>query len=221
MGHCGTFKPIDPATLPSTIPVFPLEGALLLPGGMLPLHIFEPRYVAMVEDVLAAEAAGRVALIGMIQPKKSCWPCGAPHLMDVGCAGRIIQCDKTPDGRYMLALQGVSRYRVVDELSPLRGYREVQAQWLQEADSPVRFDRTRLMPILRGYLKNCQLSCDWDALQNCPDDKLYTILAMVCPFAPCEQQALLEAGDNAERAAILLNLLAMASLGDTANSPLN
>lgn len=223
MGHCGAHQdePFDRQMLPDSIPVFPLEGALLLPGGVLPLHIFEPRYVAMVEDALAQQESGKLALIGMIQTRQSCWPCGAPHLVEVGCAGRIIQCDKTPDGRYMVALQGVSRYRVVEELSPLRGYRRVQAQWLAEVNEPVKFDRGRLLPVLRNYLKNCQLSCDWDALQSCPDDKLYTILAMVCPFSPTEQQTLLEAQSDGQRAAILLNLLSMASLGDSPNTPLN
>lgn len=204
-------------TLPSLIPVFPLDGALLLPDWLLPLHIFEPRYVAMVEDALAGDK-----LIGMTQPDPaSCWPCGAPKLKKIGCSGRIVDHQSTDDGRHLITLLGKKRFEVVEELAPLRGYRRATVRWIDEPELPILFDRTRLVPALRRYLDKRQLQCDWQALTTCPDDKLFTILSMVCPFSACEQQALLEAPSGIARAQLLVGLLEMAELDNCTNKPMN
>lgn len=191
--------------LPQSIPVFPLAGALLLPGGLLPLNIFEPRYVAMVEDAMKGNR-----LIGMIQPKPQGMSCGTPYLQDMGCAGEILKCDATDDGRYLILLSGRSRFKVADEMTPLRGYRRVRAEWVGELEVPFSLDRKRLMPALKHYLGSRGVDCDWSAAANCPDDKLLTTLAMICPFSPPEQQALLEAPDMAVRSEMLTTLLEIA-----------
>lgn len=190
------------STLPDNIPIFPLAGALLLPGGCLPLNIFEPRYVAMVEDAMASSK-----LIGMVQPRKDIMPCGSPCIEAIGCAGEITECEATKDGRYLIMLSGRSRFRIADELAPTRGYRRVTAEWLPEPEQPVKLDRARLMPALRHFLTDRGLKCDWSAAERCPDNKLLNVLAMICPFTPAEQQALLEAPDATARSELLVRLL--------------
>lgn len=188
--------------LPQHIPVFPLAGAVLLPGGYLPLNIFEPRYVAMIEDALAGDK-----IIGMIQPRRENMSCGSPHLQSVGCAGEIAEYEIQQDGRYLVVLSGLSRFKVQDELPPLRGYRRVAATWLQEPDGGASINRQRLIPALKHYLQERGIDCDWSAASCCPDDKLITTLAMICPFTSAEQQALLEANSLAERSELLTSLL--------------
>lgn len=188
--------------LPGSIPIFPLGGALLLPGGSLPLNIFEPRYVAMVEDAMAGNR-----LIGMIQPKAEKMPCGTPYVQPVGCAGEITECKSTPDGRYLILLAGRNRFRVADEMTPLRGYRRIRAEWLPDETGGFTLDRKRLIPALKNYLGNRGMKCDWSAAAECPDDKLLTTLAMICPFLPAEQQALLEAPNARARSELLISLL--------------
>lgn len=190
---------------PGSLPVFPLGGALLLPGGCLPLNIFEPRYVAMIEDALASNK-----LIGMIQPKAELMPCGTPLVEAIGCAGEITACEQTPDGRYLILLSGRGRFKVRDEMGSLRGYRRMQVDWLQEPETPFTLDRKRLLPALKHYLGARGLNCDWSAAAECPDEKLVTSLAMICPFTPVEQQALLEAPDMAARCELLTTLLEIA-----------
>lgn len=190
------------SALPASIPVFPLAGTLLLPGGCLPLNIFEPRYVAMVEDVLKGNR-----MIGMIQPTGQIMPCGTPCIRNMGCAGKITECEAQPDGCYLILLSGQSRFRVTDEMTPLRGYRRVHCDWLEEPAVPLALDRKRLMPALRRYLSDHGVNCDWSAADGCPDERLVTTLAMICPFTPAEQQALLEAADLAARAELLVSLL--------------
>jgi len=223
-------SPFDPkfADLPQVIPVFPLAGVLLLPGGKLPLNVFEPRYLAMIGDALAG---GRV--IGMIQPMReesaeAKTEAGVPPaagsatdaspLYPMGCAGRITQFSETDDGRYLVTLHGICRFAVLKELPLHRGYRRVIPAWTQfEGDMadppPPTIDRERMVRALRSYFKLNQINANWEAIDGTPDDRLVTSLAMICPFAPSEKQALLECPDATERARVLTALMEMALLG--------
>lgn len=200
--------------LAATIPVFPLSGVLLLPGGLLPLNIFEPRYLAMVDDALSS---GR--LIGMVQPTEEAGGDRAPKVYDIGCAGRITSYDETDDGRYLITLTGVSRFRIGNELSTTRGYRRVQADWTPfqsdcDDEAPVTIDRDRLRAGLMPFFRSHGIEANWDAVDNTPDGKLVTTLAMICPFEANEKQALLEADDPATRAQTLISLIEMANLSN-------
>ena len=203
------------ADLPSEIAVFPLTGALLLPRGRLPLNIFEPRYLAMTMDAL-----GKGRLFGMVQPDargKS-----GPGLYRIGCLGRISSFSETDDGRLLITLIGVTRFRILEEL-PLApgGYRRVRADYadfvtdLLEAEPPP-LDRPALLGALRPYFHARGIEANWDAVEQTPDALLVTMLAMVCPFDPPEKQALLEAAEGSERAEMLVALLRM---GAAANMP--
>jgi len=196
--------------LPGTVPIFPLAGVLLLPHGRLPLNIYEPRYLAMVEDALRTDR-----LIGMIQPLDPHHPGLNPPVHRVGCAGRITRFAETDDGRYLITLTGVCRFEVGEELPTVRGYRPVVPVWNRfRADCDVEpacdVDRSRLLNALRGYFKLQQISADWAAIEATPDGKLVTLLAMICPFAPDEKQMLLEAPDPGRRAEMLIALMEMA-----------
>jgi Lon protease-like protein len=206
--------------LPEILPIFPLTGVLLLPRGRLPLNIFEPRYLAMTRDALGGER-----LIGMIQPSEPQQDNRAggsinPPVYPVGCAGRITQFSETDDGRFLLTLTGVSRFRIAAELPPLSGYRRVTPDWQpfahdrDSAEEP-HFDRDRLIRGLKNYFGQRQLSADWGAIDKAPSEHLVTSLAMACPFAPSEKQALLEAGDLDERATLLTGLVEMAAIRPT------
>ena len=197
--------------LPDTFPVFPLPGALLLPRGRLPLNIFEPRYLAMTEDALAA---GR--LLGMIQPDTQ-RPRGAagPGLYRVGCLGRISAFSETEDGRYLITLTGLIRFAVIEELAMRRGYRRVRAALADFAAdlaappaAPV-CDRAALLGDLRGYFARQGIEANWEAIGGMAEDTLITTLCMACPFEAAEKQALLEAPSEADRAAALRALLAI------------
>jgi len=231
-------SPFDPdfATLPQVIPIFPLSGVLLLPGGKMPLNIFEPRYLAMVGDAIAGSR-----VIGLIQPMKSeageegkpgeasvsgePVPTGAGSVGDAaavyptGCAGRITQFSETEDGRYLLTLSGLCRFSVIKELPLHRGYRRVIPGWTDfEADmaaapAPAAIDRDRMVRALKSYFQLNEINANWDAIRDTPDDRLVTSLSMICPFAPSEKQALLECPDTNERARVLTALMEMALLG--------
>ncbi|MDB5392927.1 MAG: peptidase [Rhodospirillales bacterium] len=200
--------------LPSELPVFPLTGVLLLPRGRLPLNIFEPRYLAMFDDALARER-----IIGMIQPSGG----GAhavqqsPPLFSVGCAGRITSFSESADGRYLVSLDGVSRFRITEELPLHRGYRRVIPDWTPFTadlnEEELTFDRGRLIELLQAYFQQQQLSANWDAIGQAPHERLLTSLAMICPFAPAEKQALLEAGCLSDRARLMMSLLEIAIAG--------
>ena len=205
-----------PIVLPEILPLFPLTGVLLLPRGRLPLNIFEPRYKAMIEDALGGER-----LIGMIQPSEPQrdnigeGPVNPP-LYPVGCAGRITQFSETDDGRYLVTLTGVSRFRIREELPLVSGYRRVVPDWQpfaadRHAGEP-GFDRARLLRGLKGYFTQRQISADFEAIEKAPGEYLVTSLAMACPFAPNEKQALLEAADPDERARLLTTLVEMAAI---------
>ena len=203
-------SPFDPGfeDLPQTLPIFPLNGVLLLPRGRLPLNIFEPRYLAMVEDSLRDNR-----LIGMIQPTGAGEP---PPVFSIGCAGRIVSFTETEDGCYLVSLSGICRFTIRQELETLRGYRRAHADWsrfradLDEEACP-GFDRQRFIGLLQAYFARQGLSANWDAIAESQDERLLTSLAMICPFEASEKQALLEAPCLQDRAEIMLKLLEMAA----------
>ena len=207
----------DLAALPDTLPIFPLTGVLLLPRGRLPLNIFEPRYLAMTRDALGGER-----LIGMVQPsepQRDNRGGGAinPPVYPIGCAGRITAFSETDDGRYLLTLTGVSRFRIRDELPLLSGYRRIVAEWqpfARDVDTPTgaEFDRDRFIRGLKGFFTQRQISADWEAIEKAAGEHLINSIAMLCPFAPSEKQALLEAPDLDERARLLITLVEMAAV---------
>ena len=207
--------------LPTEFPVFPLPGAVLLPGARLPLNIFEPRYLAMVEDAL-----GQGRVLGMIQPDAMRPPAPTgPGLYRVGCLGRINSFSETEDGRFLITLSGVTRFAISVELEMQRGYRRIRAEFsrfgrdLQSDPDTYQVDREGLLEALRAYFTVRGFEANWDAIDEMPDATLVSTLAMVCPFEPAEKQALLEAPNTAERSAALLALLAMGAHEPEAGEP--
>jgi len=198
--------------LPDILPIFPLNGVLLLPRGQLPLNIFEPRYLAMVDK---AFRTGR--LIGMVQPKGLSQETGPNNIpiYQTGCAGRIINFEETEDGRYLITLLGVSRFDIREELSLENGFRQIVPDWSPyngdtETQECLGLDRGRLLSLLKPYFEQQGMSCSWESFDDAPDEKLITCLSMVCPFDSGEKQALLEAGCCKERAEMFLTMLEMA-----------
>jgi uncharacterized protein len=206
----------EPIALPDILPIFPLTGILLLPRGRLPLNIFEPRYLAMTRDAL-----GGARLIGMVQPsdpQDDNRGGGGPNpaVYPVGCAGRVTQFSETDDGRFLVTLTGVSRFRIREELPLLDGYRRIVPDWRpfahdRERPGKPEFDRERLIRGLKSYFAQRQIQADFDAIEKAPGEYLVTSLAMACPFAPSEKQALLEAADPDERGRLLTTLVEMAA----------
>lgn len=201
-----------PADLPEVIPVFPLPGALLLPRGQMPLNIFEMRYLAMVDDALRDGHR----LIGMIQPDLTHSASeDKPELFHVGCAGRITQFAESGDGRYILELTGVSRFKVVEELTVLTPYRQCKVDFFAYADDLTarkgedEVDRKRLLEVLTDFLKVNDLKVDWSGIENAPNEALVNALAMMSPYGPPEKQAMLEAADLKTRAEILIAVTEM------------
>jgi Lon protease-like protein len=207
----------SPADLPETIPVFPLPGALMLPRARLPLNIFEPRYLAMLDDTLKTEHR----LIGMIQPLESRGD-APPMLRRIGCAGRVTSFSETEDGRYLIALSGICRFRVVREVDGFTPYRRVTADWsdfardLGPVDQDPGFNRSGFLALLKRYFEAARLSSDWDSLEEADEEMLINSLSMLCPFAVEEKQALLEAPRLPERRETLCALMefAIASRGE-------
>lgn len=200
------------------LPIFPLAGVLLLPRGQLPLNIFEPRYLAMTRDALGGDR-----LIGMVQPSDPNQPAaGNPPVYPTGCAGRITSFTETEDGRYLITLTGLCRFRIREELPLLSGYRRVVPRWdefaydLRNPREPA-FDRERLVRGLRAYFEKHRIKAEWDAINSVPSERLVTSIAMVCPFEPSEKQALLEARDLDQRAELLTAIVEMAVMGQTAD----
>lgn len=197
--------------LPSTLPVFPLRGVVLLPGEDLPLQIFEPRYLEMFNDALRTDR-----LLGIIQPKEAsvCSGDKTTLLHDLGCAGRITSFTETDDGRQMVTLRGISRFRIKTEVETPRPYRLVQPLWKEFAhdfqeEERIGLDRSRLNALLESYFELQGLYCDWDAVQSAPSHKLITLLSMVCPLDPEEKQALLEAETAQKRGELFMQILEM------------
>ena len=196
-----------PGDLPEVIPVFPLPGALLLPRGQMPLNIFEQRYLAMVDD--AFRDGHR--LIGMIQPDVVHSSSEErPELFRVGCIGRITQLAETGDNRYLLELTGVSRFRVVEEMTVLTAYRQCRVDYFPFIDDFTArkgedaVDREALLSVLSDFLKANNLKVDWEGIENAPNEALVNALAMMSPYGPAEKQAMLEAPDLKTRAEILI-----------------
>ena len=195
------------ADLPGSIPVFPLPGALLLPRARLPLHIFEPRYLAMLDDVLKTSHR----FVGMVQPGAG--PKDNEPLHSVGCAGRITAFSETDDGRYMITLTGVSRFRIKQEIEGFEPYRKCDVGWsefnddLGMAESDPELDRPGLLALLRRYFEAQELDADWESLGGADDELLINSLAMLCPLEPEDKQALLEAPNLPERREFLIALL--------------
>ncbi|SHJ01892.1 LON peptidase substrate-binding domain-containing protein [Wenxinia saemankumensis] len=204
---------LQASDLPPTIPIFPLPGALLLPRSRLPLHIFEPRYLAMLDDVMKTSAR----LIGMVQPYDG--PDGTRHLQSIGCAGRLTAFSETEDGRYMITLSGVSRFRIRKEIEGFTPYRRCDVSWdgfgrdLGAVETDGDFDRRPFMSQLCRFFEEQDLSTDWDALKSAEDELLINSLAMLCPFEPEDKQALLEAPTLTERRETLVTLIEYALHG--------
>jgi Lon protease-like protein len=198
--------------LPEMLPVFPLPGVLLLPRALLPLNIFEPRYLNMVRDTLET----RDRLIGMVQPSDPHSGLYEPPLFTIGCAGRILESSDTPDGRILITLQGVCRFTIEAEIGNVKGYRRVRPGWRGYRDDfapeEERIDRPRLIAALKGYFKLHSIEADWDALERTAAERLVSSIAMICPFDPSEKQALLEAPDLPHRAELMIALIEMATL---------
>lgn len=207
------FAPLFDA-LPQALPVFPLTSAVLLPGGRLPLNIFEPRYREMVEDAMATNR-----MIGMIQPKAGQEGVDMPLLEKTGCCGKIIEFSESPDGRYLITLSGVYRYDIAEEIETAKNYRIVKPDWsAYESDhsrsTKLCIDRVKLKELLKEYFKIHGMDCDWKAVDTAGDEKLMTCLSMVCPFDPQEKQALLEAKCCKTRKELFLNMLEFAVKAD-------
>jgi len=202
---------MTPADLPGTIPLFPLPGALLLPRTRLPLHIFEPRYLAMLDDALKSSHR----LIGMVQPRETRGD-GPPVLHAIGCAGRVTAFSETEDGRYMISLTGVSRFRIREEVTGFAPYRRAEVSWagferdLGRSECDPDFERDALFDLLGRYFRSRGLSTDWDSLRQAEDELLINTLAMLCPFEPEEKQALLEAPRLSTRRETLVMLIEFA-----------
>ncbi|TDL78382.1 ATP-dependent protease [Palleronia sediminis] len=205
---------VTQADLPETIPVFPLPGALLLPRGRLPLHIFEPRYLAMIEDAMKTPER----LIGMAQPREV--PSGAePRLHAIGCAGRLTGFSETEDGRYMVTLKGISRFRIREKNEGFAPYITCDVSWdgferdRGAAEKDPDFDRPRFLKMLARYFESEELKTDWDSLTEAEDELLINALSMLCPFEPEDKQALLEAPTLKTRRETLVTLVEFALHG--------
>ncbi|XDZ65674.1 LON peptidase substrate-binding domain-containing protein [Alphaproteobacteria bacterium LSUCC0684] len=200
----------DLQDLPETIPVFPLNGALLLPGGRLPLNIFEPRYLNMISDVLTSPTR----LMGMIQSTTSTGQNEvAPSLFSIGCVGRLSSFEETTDGRYLISLDGVIRFRVESEIDMKDGYRRLKVDYSTFTDDLLVQDnsinREKLLKALRRFFDLKGFTADWEAIKVCESEKLVTTLSMICPLEVSDKQALLEAPTTFERAEILTTMLEM------------
>ncbi|WP_171126355.1 MULTISPECIES: LON peptidase substrate-binding domain-containing protein [unclassified Ruegeria] len=211
---------MHPADLPETVSVFPLPGALLLPRSRLPLHIFEPRYLQMLDDSLKTPER----LIGMVQPN----PCQSDDdkLHQIGCAGRVTQFSETEDGRYLITLTGISRFRVKSELDAFTPYRRCQVSWdgfdrdLGRAEQDDGFNRTNFLTLLERFFSSRQLSTDWDSLKDADDELLVNSLSMLLDFDPEEKQALLEAPCLRTRRETLVTLIEFAMRGGSSEEKL-
>jgi uncharacterized protein len=193
--------------LPETIPIFPLPGAIVLPRARLPLHIFEPRYVAMLMDCMKTETR----LIGMIQPRPT--PNGEARLSSIGCAGRLTAFSETEDGRYMVTLTGITRFRLKEEVQGFAPYRRARVEWqdfgrdLGEAEDDKTLDRVKFLALVNRYFLKERLGTDWPSLKEADSEMLINALSMLCPFAFEDKQALLEAPSLTTRRETLVTLM--------------
>jgi len=200
--------------LPEVLPVFPLPGALLLPGCRLPLRIFEPRYLQMVEDAIAGDR-----LIGIVQPLTED-DSFEPALQQVGCAGRIASLKQTEGGEYSISLVGVARFEITGELACDKLYRLAEVRWEEPTVAPtdpdaVVVDRDELVANLRAYFDTHGIEANWRKIEESGDEELVNSLAMVCPFEATEKQALLEAPDLKGRSRLVIALMNMSVLPES------
>ena len=203
----GNARYVKREDLPETIPVFPLTGALLLPGGQLPLNVFEPRYLAMFDAALAGSR-----LIGIIQPalhEGGAVESSRPVLSSIGCIGRITSFAETGDGRYITSISGICRFRLLDEVGAGHPYRTFRiapmiADLSLEDEEEKSVDRTELLRVFRAYLDANKLEADWESVERAGNRTLVNSLSMMSPFGPAEKQALLEAPDLKSRAETLI-----------------
>ncbi len=200
--------PASLADLPVRVRLFPLSGAILLPRAVMPLNIFEPRYLQMVRDAMATDQ-----MIALVQPRDEDEP---PALYEIGTVGRVTQYNETGDGRFLIALTGMARFRLVQELPATTSYRQAEvdytpyaADW-SPADPLAAAARADLETTLKAYLEAQGLSADWDAVKSADDESLVNTLAVVCPFTSAERQALLQARTLPDRASTLATLMAFA-----------
>ncbi|MDP4024534.1 LON peptidase substrate-binding domain-containing protein [Methylobacterium sp. NEAU 140] len=199
-----------PSDCPAVIPVFPLPGALLLPRGQMPLNIFEPRYLAMVDDAMRTDR-----IIGMIQPDPEGSGAASPKLYRVGCAGRITQYAETGDGRYLISLTGISRFRFEGELATPSAYRRCQVSYetfavdFEARAGEEQVDREGVLKALRDFVESNDLKVDWAGIDEAPNEALVNALCMMSPFGVREKQAMLEAPDLKTRAEILIAVTQM------------
>ena len=211
---------IKAADLPQVVPVFPLPGTILLPRGQLPLNIFEPRYLNMIDDAMAGDR-----ILGMVQPAGG--PADLPILSPVGCVGRITSFAETSDGRYLVTLTGCARFRVTAELPTQGPYRQVRADYsayaadLVSPPADLEMEREPFLDALRAYLENRGLEIDWDTAESAPPEALINSLSMALPFEPAEKQALIEAMSLLDRAEVLTALMRIdaADTGDSEGPP--
>ncbi len=197
-----------PDVMPETIPVFPLSGALLLPRGQMPLNIFEPRYIDMIDHALRTER-----LIGMIQPNPDKGDIGP--LFSVGCAGRITELSESGDGRYLMTLTGIARFRTVQDIRADSPFMQFRVDWMPFADDyTARFgedavDRPAVMRALKDFARANDVPVDWDSVKDAPNEALVNALSMMCPYGVREKQALLEAADLKARGDMLVAITEM------------
>lgn len=204
--------------MPRIVPLFPLSGALLLPGGHLPLNIFEKRYLAMIDDALSGNR-----IIGMIQPCLSGKQSErGPALCKLGCLGRLTAYQETGDGRYLVSLTGICRFHLADEIDTVDGYRrariEVDESEFALCESDQKIDRETLLATFQRYLIANRMETDWEAVERTDDETLVTALCMMSPYGAAEKQALLEADDLKTRAETLVAITEIALARGSADS---
>lgn len=213
-----------PDELPSVFPIFPLAGVLLLPRGELPLNIFELRYIAMVDDALRGNR-----IIGMIQPDpEASIETAAPALCLTGCAGRISQFAETGDGRYLITLTGIARFKLCEEITAITPYRQCRADFrpfvidFNPHAGEDQVDRDGVLRTLRDFAETNHLDIDWNSINSAPNEALVNALSMMSPCSPKEKQALLEAQDLKRRADVLVAITEIElARGRNATSPLH
>jgi hypothetical protein len=203
------------AHVPTVVPVFPLPEALLLPGGRMPLNIFEPRYLQLIDHALRGDR-----VVAMVQPALdgSLREGGDPQLCEVGCLGRIIQFAETGDGRYLISLQGICRFRILEEVSVRTPFRQCRiapfVSDLSEDQGGGEIDRPALLRTFKAYLQANDLEADWESVSRADNTMLVNALSMMAPYGAAEKQALLEAPDLKSRAETLIALTEMAIARD-------
>lgn len=208
-----------PSDMPAVIPVFPLTGAILFPRGEMPLNIFEPRYLNMIDDALAGNR-----LIGIIQPDGA-GPRDHPLLTRIGCVGRLTAFSETDDGRYLITLTGIARFQAKRELDVTTPYRQIEADWgffaadLNPPVPEIGFDRDGLFDTLRAYLSRNELHADWTSIESAEPESLVNALSALCPFSSMEKQALLEAQSFRDRVEALVTLMEFSAANDEGDGP--